>query len=112
LQASASDYNLWSSAVPAPGQERLQLLLQAKGLQLELVHPCAAKTPPGQWYDQPMGEWVALLTGSALLRFADEACDGGGGCLWLTLFIDPQLLLPPQIHRFKNVVFPIREAIN
>ncbi len=115
LQASAQQNNLWLSAAPPPGQEQLQSLLQAKGVRLELIHSNAAATPEGQWYDQPLGEWVALLTGSAQLRFEDEtsprnleagdwfwiaprrrhrvdACEGGAGCLWLTLFVDSSLI--------------------
>ena len=121
LQTNAAVNNLWASAAPPPGGERVQLLLEGKGLRLELIHSVAASTPSGQWYNQPMGEWVALLTGSAQLRFADEptarnlgagdwfwiapnrchrveACSGSGGCLWLTLFIEPKLMAIEQFN--------------
>ena len=92
------------------GTEQIEVLLQQGGLRLERIHSCAASTPPGQWYDQEQGEWVALLQGSAQLRFEDEpeprqlhagdwlwiaphrrhrveATDGGRGCLWLALYL-------------------------
>ncbi len=104
--------NLLASEPPPPGQERSDVLLQQGPIRLERIHSCAAATAPGQWYDQSQGEWVALLQGSAKLRFADEteprqlqpgdwlwieplrrhrveATDGGRGCLWLALFINP-----------------------
>jgi len=104
--------NLLASEPPPPGQERSEVLLQQGPIRLERIHSCAAATAPGQWYDQSQGEWVALLQGSAKLRFADEteprqlqpgdwlwieprrrhrveATDGGRGCLWLALFINP-----------------------
>jgi len=110
--------NLFHSLPPAAGSERVELLLEGRGLKLELIHSCAASTPAGQWYDQPLGEWVLLVQGSAQLRFADadsaqqlqpgdllwipphrlhrlEASDGGRGCLWLTLFVAPEL--EPQL---------------
>ena len=109
--------NLLASAVPSPGQERTDVLLQQGQVRLERIHSCAAATPPGQWYEQRQGEWVALLQGSAQLRFADEAhpralhagdwlwieprrrhrveaTDGGNGCLWLALFVDADSQAP------------------
>lgn len=41
-------------------------------LQAERIVSNGQSSPPGFWYDQPDDEWVALLSGSAVLRFADE----------------------------------------
>ncbi|NBQ22433.1 MAG: Nif11 family protein, partial [Synechococcaceae bacterium WB6_3B_236] len=46
--------NLFHSLPPAAGSERVELLLEGRGLKLELIHSCAASTPAGQWYDQPL----------------------------------------------------------
>jgi cupin 2 domain-containing protein len=70
--ADRSD-NLLDGAAPAPGQERVDVLLSTSGLRLERIHSCAHATPAGQWYDQDMGEWVLVLRGSARLLFEDEA---------------------------------------
>ena len=106
--------NLLASNPPPVGTEQIEVLLQKGQLKLERIHSCAASTPEGQWYDQAQGEWVCLLQGSAKLRFEDEpqprqlhagdwlwiaphrrhrveATDGGRGCLWLALFLPPNL---------------------
>ncbi|MDG4597017.1 MAG: cupin domain-containing protein [Candidatus Contendobacter sp.] len=57
------------TALPA---ERFDLLLCMGGCRLERIVSIGHATPPGQWYDQDEGEWVALLQGRAELRFADE----------------------------------------
>jgi cupin 2 domain-containing protein len=69
-------------------------------------------TPPGQWYEQDVCEWVALLSGSARLRFADpdethhllpgdwldippgrrhrvEATDAQNQTVWLAVYFTP-----------------------
>ncbi|MEB3176835.1 MAG: Nif11 domain/cupin domain-containing protein [Synechococcus sp.] len=108
--AASQHPNLLQSTPPPPGQEQVEVLLEQGSIRLERIHSCAAATPSGQWYDQAEGEWVALIQGSAQLRFADEASprqlhcgdwlwiaphrrhrvestDGGRGCLWLALFV-------------------------
>ena len=65
--------NLLSGPCPPPGQERSELLLVKDQLRLELIHSCQFANPPGFWYEQGESEWLMLLQGSALLRFADEA---------------------------------------
>ena len=68
----AGDTNLLVEACPAPGQERIEPLIETAGLRLERIHSCEASSPTGFWYDQPQQEWVVILQGSALIRFADE----------------------------------------
>jgi cupin 2 domain-containing protein len=38
---------------------------------LERIVSFGQASPPGFWYDQPQVEWVLLLKGAALHRFAD-----------------------------------------
>ena len=47
-------------------------LLARPGLRIERIVSTGQASPEGFWYDQPDGEWVTLLQGEALLRFADE----------------------------------------
>jgi cupin 2 domain-containing protein len=47
-------------------------LLARPGLRIERIVSTGQASPDGFWYDQPDGEWVTLLQGEALLRFADE----------------------------------------
>jgi cupin 2 domain-containing protein len=48
-------------------------LLRRPGLRIERIVSTGQCSPPGFWYDQPEGEWVAVLQGEAKLRLADEA---------------------------------------
>ena len=60
--------------LPEAGEgEVVEELLSRQGLRLERIVSMGQASPPGFWYDQPQGEWVLLLSGAALLRFADEA---------------------------------------
>ena len=59
-------------ASPLP-EERIDSLLAKPGLRLERIVSTGQASPPGFWYEQPRAEWVALLSGSAGLRFEDEA---------------------------------------
>ena len=103
--------NLLNQALPAPGQEQSEVLLQTPHWRLERIHSHGAASPTGFWYDQAEHEWVTLLQGSALVRFADEpapralsrgdqllisagrrhrveATDPAPGTVWLALFWD------------------------
>ena len=53
--------------------EQIDVLLEAPGVRLERIVSMGHATAPGEWYDQDGAEWVALLSGSAALRFEDEA---------------------------------------
>jgi len=62
------------AALPAERtREVSETLLEAPGLRLERIVSRGQATPAGQWYDAPAAEWVLLLSGSAGVRFADEA---------------------------------------
>lgn len=53
--------------------EQFLELLSRPGLRIERIVSTGQASPPGFWYDQADGEWVAVLAGEALLRFEDEA---------------------------------------
>lgn len=52
-------------------REVIAVLLERAGLRIERIVSAGQTTPPGEWYDQPADEWVALLAGSAALLFDD-----------------------------------------
>jgi cupin 2 domain-containing protein len=52
--------------------ERLETLLDRPGLRIERIVSSGQASPTGFWYEQADAEWVVLLAGEALLRFADE----------------------------------------
>ena len=53
--------------------EQFTTLLSEPGLRVERIVSTGQASPPGFWYDQAEDEWVLLIAGEALLRFADEA---------------------------------------
>ena len=65
--------NLLTLLRPRGATEQIDVLLETAGVRLERIVSMAHATPAGEWYDQDADEWVALLSGSAALRFEDEA---------------------------------------
>jgi cupin 2 domain-containing protein len=49
-----------------------ETLLSTEDFKLERIVSLSQATPPGEWYDQDMNEWVVLLSGSAGLLFDGE----------------------------------------
>jgi cupin 2 domain-containing protein len=68
-----SQQNLFEPLPPPSSDEVFQELLRGGRFRLERIVSTGQATPQGQWYDQETAEWVLLLSGSALLRFEDEA---------------------------------------
>ncbi|MGF1643292.1 MAG: phosphoribosylaminoimidazole carboxylase [Thiotrichales bacterium] len=64
--------NLYAALSASPA-ERFDTLCDAPGARIERIVSSGQSSPPGFWYDQAHAEWVALLQGSAALRFEDEA---------------------------------------
>lgn len=65
--------NLFSRLPSSPGaDEQFLRLLEEPGLVVERIVSTGQCSPPGFWYDQEEAEWVAVLSGRALLRFEDE----------------------------------------
>ena len=64
--------NLFSQIPDSIQDEIYETLLKTGQFRLERIISFGQKTPPGEWYDQEMNEWVVLLKGSAGLLF-----DGG-----------------------------------
>lgn len=65
--------NLFSDLPASSAEEVFTELLARPGLRIARIVSTGQASPPDFWYDQPEGEWVVLLAGSADLRFADEA---------------------------------------
>jgi cupin 2 domain-containing protein len=64
--------NLFAELHDRTGQETLVDLLKRPGVRIERIVSTGQSSPPGFWYDQAHGEWVAVLAGEARLRFEDE----------------------------------------
>ena len=65
--------NVFTAIPTALAQETIEPLIATKSLRLERIVSTGQVTPAGNWYDQDRPEWVILLSGSARLRFEDEA---------------------------------------
>jgi cupin 2 domain-containing protein len=64
--------NLLTDLPDARAREVNETLVAAPGLRVERIVSLGQASPPGFWYDQRESEWVLLLAGGAVLRFADE----------------------------------------
>ncbi|HEV7280008.1 MAG TPA: cupin domain-containing protein [Pirellulaceae bacterium] len=67
--------NLFAKLPSSSPEELFATLLEAPGLRIERIVSYGQASPEGFWYDQPQGEWVVLLKGSATLRFEDGTID-------------------------------------
>ena len=65
--------SLLETSAARTDRETVDVLLDRPGARIERIVSTGQTTPPGQWYDQPGDEWVALLAGRATLRFEDGA---------------------------------------
>ncbi|MCK9374941.1 MAG: cupin domain-containing protein [Syntrophobacterales bacterium] len=64
--------NLFAGLPPEIPEEILEVIQENGSFRLERIVSAGQATAPGAWYDQDTHEWVALLSGSAALRFEDE----------------------------------------
>ena len=64
--------NLFADLPPPGAGEHSDELVLSAGLRIERIVSHGEASPPGFWYDEAWHEWVVLLKGRALLRFADE----------------------------------------
>jgi len=78
--------NLFDGFEAKAADERFDTLMTRPNLRIERIVSTGQASAEGHWYDQPQTEWVVLLSGSAVLRFEDEAeprilCPGD----WMTI---------------------------
>ncbi|HEY5790153.1 MAG TPA: cupin, partial [Gammaproteobacteria bacterium] len=65
--------NLYAGLPAALPAEEFSPLLGGDGpFRLQRIVSTGQASAPGEWYDQADDEWVVLLRGAALLRFADR----------------------------------------
>ncbi len=88
--------NLFANLPGRPADEVVTALAAAPGLRIERIVSTGQASPPDFWYDQDQAEWVMVVSGSAVLRFADEAEPRH-------LTAGDYLLIPPhQRHRVER----------
>lgn len=64
--------NLFKNTPRDQGPEIFETLLETGCFRLERIISDGQATPPGEWYDQDLDEWVVLLTGSAGIVFEGD----------------------------------------
>jgi cupin 2 domain-containing protein len=77
-------YGRYPGELPGPG-ELFEELHRHGALRIVRIHSEGHSTPKGEWYDQPEEEWVALLAGSAELRFEDGTVMALGPGDWVLI---------------------------
>jgi cupin 2 domain-containing protein len=65
--------NLFSQIPDSIRDEIYETLLKTGQFRLERIVSFGQKTPPGDWFDQDMNEWVILLQGNGGLSFEGES---------------------------------------
>lgn len=69
----STDGNIFAHLPDSLPEELFQELKHGKTFKLERIISMGQATPSGEWFDQEQHEWVLLLSGSAGLRFEDDA---------------------------------------
>jgi cupin 2 domain-containing protein len=64
--------NLFAGIAATLPEELVEVLVQTDGVRLERIVSTGHATPPGEWYDQAMNEWVLVVRGGARLRFEGD----------------------------------------
>ncbi|MDD5168557.1 MAG: cupin domain-containing protein [Syntrophales bacterium] len=64
--------NLFSDIPTSIPDELFTDLLHAPAFRVERIASRGHHSPAGFWYDQEHAEWILLLSGRAVLEFADE----------------------------------------
>lgn len=90
--------NLFETSHLTHEKEQSEEILREGTLLIEKLTSFGHPTLSGDWYDQAQREWVALLEGSATLRFQDgrsiEMIKG-----------DHIIIEPHEVHRVETVSF-------
>lgn len=89
---------------PEGSGERIDDLLRRPGVRIERIVSRGDVSPEGFWYDQDEAEWVAVLTGAAVVTLQDpeEECR-----------LDPgdHLFIPPHRRHRVSWTAPGEETI-
>lgn len=64
--------NLFCDLPESIPEELFQTLIESGDVRIERIVSEGHASPPGFWYDQPLGEFVVLLQGSAVLQIEGE----------------------------------------
>ena len=77
--------NLFETVPGAGDREHVFPLLDSSGIRIERIVSNGQASPADFWYDQDNDEWVALLCGTATLKFGDGRLVELKGGDWLLI---------------------------
>lgn len=63
--------NLFEAIPSSLPKELVEVLVSTGGIRIERIVSDGHRSPQEFWYDQTQNEWVVVLAGKALLRYAD-----------------------------------------
>ncbi len=90
---SEADGNLFRAIPQVQTDEDFLTLVQAPGVTIERIVSMGQASPPDVWFDQPMTEWVMVVSGAAEVLFEGEAEP-------VSLKPGDYILIPPHLrHR-------------
>lgn len=96
--------NLYDGLPTTLDAELFTKLLTGRSFKLERIVSTGHATPDGEWYDQDQAEWVAVLKGSASLRFENDP-------KLRTLREGDYLLIPPHARHRVEATDPYRPTV-
>ena len=84
-ESTPASGNLYTALTATTEGEAFETLFQCSGARVERIVSHRHASPPGFWYDQDGGEWVAVLQGEATLEFADGRLLDLRGGAWVSI---------------------------
>ena len=86
--------NIFNLPKKLPPEELIETLLKNDRLVVERIVSTGQVTPPGEWYDQDLNEWLVVLQGEGELSYEDNSR--------IKLTVGDYLLIPAhQKHRVE-----------
>ncbi|MFL5143506.1 MAG: cupin domain-containing protein [Microvirga sp.] len=64
--------NLFAGPSRKAAAEAVETLVSSPAVRIERIVSTGQASPPGFWYDEPLDEWVVVLSGAAGLLVAGE----------------------------------------
>ncbi|MFL5155844.1 MAG: cupin domain-containing protein [Microvirga sp.] len=64
--------NLFAGLSGKAAAEAVETLVRSPAVRIERIVSTGQASPPGFWYDEPLDEWVVVLSGAAGLLVAGE----------------------------------------
>lgn len=64
--------NIFNDIPESLPEELFEIIAENRNIKIERIISEGHTTPPGEWYDQELNEFVILLSGMAIIRFEND----------------------------------------